>query len=241
MAQDSTNTQPARTDDDRCELLERIIVGLSGEDKDYWYDVYLRATEEGSRKPGRNQKIMQGIYDKYFPWLKVLVPNYSDIEDKFVLFVAQGMTCDAIYSVFDFGKFMGGETSIDRSLNPEAEKRCPRRGSYLIALEQCLSPDEKTFGQSVSKADPSGELGITLLERMLIDLVVFDATGERLDDEGVTVCSGSRFPDGTVPSMFFYRPGQDEVGVHGEARIGSEHVDTQSADYGIRAVRLVTI
>ncbi len=41
--------------------------------------------------------------------------------------------------------------------------------------------------------------GITLLERLLLELKYFLETGKHLDIQNATLCSGSRLDDGNVP------------------------------------------
>ncbi len=42
-------------------------------------------------------------------------------------------------------------------------------------------------------------LGITLLERLIYELLYFSETGGHLDITNWTICSGSRYSDGNVP------------------------------------------
>lgn len=80
---------------------------------------------------------------------------------------------------------------------PAPEKETARH--FLDSQE----PDAETLGLStkeVSKKHPDGQ-GITLRERMLLELAYFEKHGEHLDIKGITFCSGSRHSDGFVPYM----------------------------------------
>lgn len=44
-------------------------------------------------------------------------------------------------------------------------------------------------------------LGMTLLERLVLELFFFDKTGNHLDNEAATLCSGSRYIDGGIPMV----------------------------------------
>ena len=52
--------------------------------------------------------------------------------------------------------------------------------------------------------------GITLEERLLLEIEYFKKTGKHLDVENWTLCSGSRYQDGYVPSAYW---DGDEFGV----------------------------
>jgi hypothetical protein len=75
--------------------------------------------------------------------------------------------------------------------------------SYAIWVRDGIEPDEKHLGQSTRQSDPDGKIGVTLLERMVLETKYFAETGKHLDEVGVTFCTGSRDSDGRVPSMYF--------------------------------------
>jgi hypothetical protein len=80
--------------------------------------------------------------------------------------------------------------------------------------------------KSTSQVDPNGEIGIILLERMLLELMYYEQTGQHLDARGLTLCSGSRYLDGFVPSVYL---DGDEVNVSGYGP------DSVSNGYGVRS------
>ena len=47
--------------------------------------------------------------------------------------------------------------------------------------------------------EKEGIKGITLLERLQLELDYFNETGKHLDIDNLTLCSGSRYSDGSVP------------------------------------------
>lgn len=60
-------------------------------------------------------------------------------------------------------------------------------------------PDSATLGLSVNQTEAKGHMeGITIRERMLLELAYFKETGQHLDVKGVTFCSGSRRSDSSV-------------------------------------------
>lgn len=55
--------------------------------------------------------------------------------------------------------------------------------------------------------------GITLRERLLLEIAYFKETGDHLDINNWTLCSGSRSSDGSVPYVRWY-PDDGEVRVY---------------------------
>jgi hypothetical protein len=76
--------------------------------------------------------------------------------------------------------------------------------SYAVWVRTGAEPDEKYLGKSTRDADMDGKIGMTLLERQVLEVKHFVETGKYLDPVGVTYCTGSRLSDGYVPCMFFH-------------------------------------
>lgn len=93
---------------------------------------------------------------------------------------------------------------------------------FLYSVE----PDPDTLGKSAKEADPQ-QTGITLRERMLLEIQYFEDTGSHLDVKGWTICSGSRDSDGRVPFVYF-DPYTDEV------EVSWYDVDDSGSTYGLR-------
>lgn len=90
-------------------------------------------------------------------------------------------------------------------------------------------PDPETLGLSVREAEEKGHTnGITLRERILLELAYFEKTGEHLDVKGITFCSGSRYSDGGVPVMG-WDSGDQEVQVRWCS------LGYSNSDYGLRS------
>lgn len=90
-------------------------------------------------------------------------------------------------------------------------------------------PDAETLGLSVKEVEAKGiKNGITLRQRMLLELAYFEKHGTHMDIKGVTFCSGSRSSDGSVPCMRWYSGGQG-VGVYWYV------LDNSGAEYGVRS------
>lgn len=66
-----------------------------------------------------------------------------------------------------------------------------------------IEADEEYKNMSANDLDEKGVKGITLRERLLMEIQYFKETGNHLDVDNVTLCSGSRDSGGDVPSVYW--------------------------------------
>jgi len=85
--------------------------------------------------------------------------------------------------------------------------------TYVIRLRDRIEADEEFADVSANQLKERGVKGITLLERLLLELMYFTQTGKHLDLENVTLCAGSRGSYGSVPSVD-WDSGDDGLRVH---------------------------
>jgi hypothetical protein len=82
-------------------------------------------------------------------------------------------------------------------------ERDPKNGTYAVWFRDSVEPDKKLMGSSVEDIGllikKTGSKTITLLERMLFELMYYEETGNHLDIKNWTVCSGSSYLDGDMP------------------------------------------
>lgn len=179
-----------------------------------------------------NHELMQSIYDKHFASLNVSVPAFAEDPDKVAIYVDRRLTCNKIYGAWSFPKWKSMEYGIDAELDMVREARSGI-GSYLVRVLKGIEPDKKFLGKSTCTVDPDGTLGITLRERMLLELIRFEATGKHLDVRSVTLCSGSRFLGGYVPSVCLRN--------HGGVGMRWYGIDNSHDRRGVRSVVLETL
>lgn len=74
-------------------------------------------------------------------------------------------------------------------------------GAYTIKFKANVEADTEYADKSVE--DIKGLKSITLLERILLELQYFKATGKHLDEVNLTLCAGSRDSGGRVPSCYW--------------------------------------
>ncbi len=83
-------------------------------------------------------------------------------------------------------------------LSDVTSDRTPHQ-TYAIWVRDRVEADEENKNKSANTIKKEGISGITLEERLLLELFYHWKTGKRLDIENYTLCSGSRFADGDVP------------------------------------------
>jgi membrane-bound inhibitor of C-type lysozyme len=115
---------------------------------------------------------------------------------------------------------------LDKSVTKNARDT---KTAYAIWVRDGLEPDEQYLGKSTNQADPDMKIGVTLLERMIMEIKCFVWTGKHLDVKGVTFCTGSRYSDGFVPYVDWYSGGR-------EVLVDWCNLDYSGSDYGLRSV-----
>lgn len=84
---------------------------------------------------------------------------------------------------------------------PTNDRDPGRDGNYQVKFLKTIEADPELKSKSADMLKKEGIKGITLLERLLLELGYFLATGNHLDVENVTLCSGSRYSGVGVPSV----------------------------------------
>ncbi|MCB9815740.1 hypothetical protein H6785_04150 [Candidatus Nomurabacteria bacterium] len=83
--------------------------------------------------------------------------------------------------------------------------------TYAVWVRDNVEADEELKNLSANDIAEQKISGQTLLERLLHEWAYSDETGKHLDIENVTLCAGSRYSDGRVPSVYWYH---DDRKVH---------------------------
>ncbi len=82
---------------------------------------------------------------------------------------------------------------------PTNDRDHAKDGDYVVKFNKTIEADPGLKDKSANDLKKEGVNGITLLERLLLEFGYFLATGNHLDVESVTLCSGSRYSGGNVP------------------------------------------
>ena len=75
------------------------------------------------------------------------------------------------------------------------------KGTYAVWVRENREADEDTRGRSAKDLEREGVNCLTLEERLLYEAIYFSETGKHLDVSNWTLCAGSRYRDGNVPSV----------------------------------------
>ena len=115
--------------------------------------------------------------------------------------VLKGLSCKKVIACF---KKLGANAKKDIG-NPDDEvkvnERDPKKGSYAVSFKRAIEADEENRNLSADDLKNRGGKGITLLERLLLELGYFASTGQHLDVESVTLCAGSLHKSGYTPRV----------------------------------------
>lgn len=76
--------------------------------------------------------------------------------------------------------------------------------AYEVSFRANVEADEQLKSKSADDLQKEGVKGITLLERLQLEVDHFKSTGKHLDIESWTLCSGSRRSGGDVPGVHWH-------------------------------------
>lgn len=152
-----------------------------------------RTIRSATTDPKKIISFWESIYKRYLgkivDFSKISLPEFYDAEKHFVVIVAKDTTAREIVHGMEKHFEVGYHSNTDGGPN----KREPKE-DYVILFSKNEAPDKEYtgkqwYGQTLDKNNINC---ITLLERLLLELLYFDSTGKHLDTETQTVCAGSR-------------------------------------------------
>jgi len=158
----------------------------------------------------------------------LVVPTKRKGFDRLVV-VAQGMSPQRIYDkcVELFPCYKWTEDNLDEIVQSD---RTAKDGAYAVWFRDRVEADKELRNRSADDLKRKGIPGITLEERLLMELKYFKETGNHLEIKNITLCSGSHFRDGDVPRVEW---------IVGELRV---HWDSSTYAHGrLRSRQAVTL
>lgn len=178
-----------------------------------------RLMKSGKRKIGEALKVLiergphaaviaqwEEFYLKFFGLTvdlsEVVIPKAPTDFNQLII-VAQGITLNAAMAACK-KHFPTWQYSDDLDASVTKNDRTAEAGAYAVWFRNRVEADEETANQSADNLAKQGIKGITLLERILMELEYFGRTGQHLDIQNVTLCSGSRHSDGHVPHAHWH-------------------------------------
>lgn len=146
------------------------------------------------------------FYQDVFGWAK----DFSDLQIPperngfgWLIIVAEGLTPSQVFNKCNERmKTWAWADDLDKAV-PKNDREA--KTDYAVWVRDRVEADEELKGLSANQLADKGILGITLLERLILERFYFwKSRGKHLDLKNVTLCSGSRDSDGGVPSVYWY-------------------------------------
>ena len=145
------------------------------------------------------QQFYHDLFGLEIDLLGLSVPAKKKGFDRLVI-VAQGMTLQRLYDncVKLCPCWKWTDDDLDKIVQSE---RTAKDGTYAVWFRDVVEADEELKNLSANDLKEKGIPGITLEERLLMELKYFKETGNHLDIKSWTLCSGSRCSSGGVPGV----------------------------------------
>lgn len=153
------------------------------------------------------KKFYQDVFGIKKDFSTLQVPEHISGFDRLII-VAKGMAPNIIYNKMK--KLMPAWKYANDLDTITSDRKADK--DYAIWIQDRVEADEELKNKSANDLKREGIQGITLEERLLYELKYFKETGNHLDKDSRTLCSGSRGPGGGVPYVYWY-PSDGLVGV----------------------------
>lgn len=116
--------------------------------------------------------------------------------------VIRGVTLEKVTGVFrELGISVNAHISDLTNGVPTNDRDPVMDDSYDVCFRRTVEADPENANQSAEDRTQKAVIGNTLLERHLLGLGFYLSTGRFLDPKSATLCSGSRYLGGGVPTM----------------------------------------
>jgi hypothetical protein len=149
-------------------------------------------------------KFYKEVFNLDVDFSNLAIPAKRDIFNWLVIML-QGLTAQKLYDkckdLFHCWKWT--DKSLDEVLDQDKSARNPANGIYAIWLRDRVEADEELKNKSAINLQQSNIQGITLEQRLLLELFYYWKTKKHLDIDNVTLCSGSRYYVGYVPGVYW--------------------------------------
>jgi hypothetical protein len=147
------------------------------------------------------EKFYQNHWNEQVDFTKVRISEKPK-GDYRLLIIKQDLTLEAVFQkckeLFNAWKFT--DKPLDDVVTQNS--RTPTT-HYAIWVRNTIEQDPEYLGKSIKDADPDMKIGITLLERLILELKHYQETKQHLDIKGITFCTGSRDAGGGVPCVYW--------------------------------------
>jgi len=134
----------------------------------------------------------------------LVVPKRQKGFDRLLVMANTALTNNGMYGVIDASfSCWRYDDDLDKAVPKKDDERHPSNGSYFIWVRDCVEADEALKGKSARMIMEDRIKTLTALERMYLEALFYQETGQHLDQNTITLCSGSRRSDGNVPYAFW--------------------------------------
>lgn len=145
----------------------------------------------------------EGFYEKHFS----LKPDLSALHVP----VKPGYTCRGVVvlpelgnnRIFDACTKAFKTWRYDKNLDTVRDIVQRPATAYVLWVRDDVEADADMANKSANDVENAGTNTMTLKERMLLELKFFEETGNHLDLQNVTLCTGSRYSGGRVPNAYW--------------------------------------
>ena len=168
---------------------------------------------EWLKQPEIDLSVWTAFYQKYFgltaDFSGLKIPQKPTEGNWRLLVILQGLTNNQVYDacVKQFACWRYSD-NLDKVV--PTNERDSKNGGYAVWVRDTVEADPVHKNKSANTIKEAGLKTETLLERMIHELVYFSETlqdggqaGKHLDVNNVTLCSGSRDSDGSVPDAYW--------------------------------------
>ena len=174
------------------------------------------------------QALYQDLFEAKIDFSNLRIPAHQQGYDRLII-VARGMTPDVIYHKCRelFFGWKSNHKDLDEIVRSD---RSGQNGAYAVWCRDTVEPDEDLMNLSAEDLKAKNIPCLTLEERLLFELKYYNETNWHLDPETFTLCAGSRYTDGYVPTVR-YRVTAVGLGIH--------WYDPEDRFAGMRARRVI--
>jgi hypothetical protein len=125
------------------------------------------------------QLFWKNLYKKYFN-IEIDVSLIQEVEGKWLIFIAKGLTIQQVYDALPFNKWKFADGDLDKAI--PVNDRVSNK-DYVGYVDQNVEADEQFKNKSANDLKQTNHTGITFMERLLLELYYFEETGKNLDVE----------------------------------------------------------
>ena len=159
-----------------------------------------RLTTERSFDLSEWQAFYQKHFNQEYDFSNIVIPEKPD-KGRWRLLIITDITLETLYAKCKelFSSWRWTSDNLDKVV--DWNERDAQKSAYAIWVRDEIEADEDLKNLSANNVKKKGITTETLAERLIHELKFHDETGKHLDIKNVTLCTGSRYSDGSVPDV----------------------------------------